>query len=78
MRCERDAKNFVPNLPAYTYEELMMLDAGTWFNETSIEQARLEFCLTTSIHFYVGGSRGLFQGKMLERDAQENECSRWD
>lgn len=41
---EIDAKNFVPNLPAYyTYQELLMLDAGTWFNETSLEQARPAF-----------------------------------
>lgn len=39
-----DIKAFVPNYPcSYTYQELMMLDAGKWFNETSIEQARTGF-----------------------------------
>ena len=68
---KEDAKNFVPNLPAYyTYEELMMLDAGTWFNETSIEQARPSFA---SQHQYISTLEDLVaysKGKMLERDAQ--------
>lgn len=35
-----DTKNFVPNYPSsYTYYELMHLDAGRWFNESSLEQA---------------------------------------
>lgn len=39
-----DIKAFVPNYPcSYTYQELMMLDAGKWFNETSLEQARSGF-----------------------------------
>lgn len=39
-----DVKAFVPNYPcSYTYQELMMLDAGKWFNETSIEQAQPGF-----------------------------------
>ena len=68
---KEDAKNFVPNLPAYyTYEELMMLDAGTWFNETSIEQARPSFA---SQNQYISTLEDLVaysKGKMLERDAQ--------
>lgn len=28
---------------SYMYEELLALDAGSWFNETSIEQARKSF-----------------------------------
>lgn len=39
-----DTKNFVPNYPSsYTYYELMHLDAGRWFNESSLEQARAGF-----------------------------------
>lgn len=35
-----DEKNFVPNLPAYyTYQELLMLDAGSWFNDSNLEEA---------------------------------------
>ena len=64
-----DAKNFVPNLPAYyTYEELSMLDAGTWFNETSIEQARPSF---SEQHQYVSTLEDLVnfaRGKILKRD----------
>ena len=68
---KEDAKNFVPNLPAYyTYEELMMLDAGTWFNETSIEQARPSFA---SQNQYISTLEDLVaysKGKMLERDVK--------
>lgn len=43
-KVDADAAAFVPNYPcSYTYEELMMLDAGSWFNETSLEQARPAF-----------------------------------
>ena len=66
-----DAKNFVPNLPAYyTYEELSMLDAGTWFNETSIEQARPSY---SDQHQYVSTLEDLVnfsRGKILKRDGQ--------
>ena len=47
-----------------------MLDAGTWFNETSIEQARPSFA---SQHQYISTLEDLVaysKGKMLERDAQ--------
>lgn len=42
----RDRDAFVPNYPcSYTYYELLMLDAGSWFNQdaASIEQAREGF-----------------------------------
>lgn len=39
-----DKATFAPNLPSsYTYEELLMLDAGAWFNEARPEQARKEY-----------------------------------
>ncbi len=42
----RDRECFVPNYPSsYTYYELLMLDAGSWFDEdpNSMEQAREKF-----------------------------------
>jgi len=43
-KVKQDKAGFVPNLTSYyTYEELLQLDAGTWFNETSMEQARSGF-----------------------------------
>ena len=44
IKCDKAA--FVPNYPcSYTYYELLMLDAGAWFNEdaASAEQARSSF-----------------------------------
>ena len=39
-KVKADEANFVPNLPAYyTYEELLMLDAGSWFNNENLEEA---------------------------------------
>lgn len=40
----QDTKNFIPNLPSsYTYEELLKLDAGSWFNDVNKEEARQGF-----------------------------------
>ena len=39
-KVKADEANFVPNLPSYyTYEELLMLDAGSWFNNENLEEA---------------------------------------
>lgn len=66
---EADKKNFIPNLPSYyTYEELMKLDAGTWFNQTSIEQARPQYAAQ---HQYISTLEDLVmyaRGKRLKRD----------
>ena len=46
LKLAADREAFVPNYPcSYTYYELLMLDAGSWFNEdeTSLEQARQGF-----------------------------------
>ena len=46
LKLAADRKAFVPNYPcSYTYYELLMLDAGSWFNEdeASLEQARQGF-----------------------------------
>lgn len=69
-KTKADRKSFVPNLPAYyTYEELMMLDAGTWFNQTSLEQARKGF---ETHKQYISSLEDLVmysKGKKLKRDA---------
>lgn len=47
---EADKASFRPYYAmSYMYEELLALDAGSWFNETSIEQAREAFPNNTSI-----------------------------
>lgn len=41
---KRDVASFRPyNASSYMYEELLALDAGSWFNESSMEQAREGF-----------------------------------
>ena len=68
---------------SYYYAELLMLDAGSWFNESSLEQARPTFKATENGRFENGHivySNGLYisaiqdqiayaQGKRLVRDA---------
>lgn len=52
---------------SYMYEELLALDAGSWFNETSIEQARKSFA---EKHQYVSALEDQIryaEGKMLKR-----------
>lgn len=65
-----DKANFLPNLTSfYTYEELLMLDAGTWFNEDNPEQARSGFSTHKQ---YISTLEDLIQiadGKKLKRDA---------
>lgn len=54
---------------SYMYEELLQLDAGTWFNESSPEQARTAFSTT---HQYVSTLEDQImyaEGKMLKRDS---------
>ena len=69
---------------SYYYAELLMLDAGSWFNESSLEQARPTFKATENGRFENGKivySNGLYisaiqdqiayaQGKRLIRDAE--------
>lgn len=55
---------------SYYYHELLMLDAGAWFNETSQEQARPGF---VDHHLYVSALQDQIayaEGKCLNRDAQ--------
>ncbi len=66
----RDVADFRPYYTmSYYYEELCQLDAGSWFNETSLEQARPAFA---SKHQYVSALQDQIayaEGKMLKRDA---------
>lgn len=75
-KIKADIKTFVPNYPcSYTYEELMMLDAGTWFNETSIEQARSGF---KDQRQYISTLEDLIKyskGYKLKRDANGRICN---
>ena len=69
-----DKKAFVPNYPcSYTYYELMLLDAGTWFNQDAVsqEQARKGF---SENHQYISTLQDLImysKGFKLERYAQD-------
>lgn len=53
----------------YMYEELMQLDAGTWFNETSIEMAREGFKTNKQYVSTLEDQIRYAEGKMLKRDA---------
>lgn len=65
-----DVASFRPYYASsYMYEELLALDAGTWFNETSMEQAREAF---SSKHQYVSALSdqiAFAEGKMLKRNS---------
>lgn len=68
-----DVANFRPYYAlSYYYHELLMLDAGAWFNETSQEQARPGF---VDNRLYVSALQDQIayaEGKKLNRDAQGN------
>lgn len=70
---QADRLAFKPNLTSfYTYSELLMLDAGTWFNELNPEQARPGFSTQKQ---YISALEDLImfsKGKRLKRDAQGN------
>lgn len=69
----RDVANFRPFYTmSYYYHELLQLDAGAWFNESSVEQARPSFAQSTGEHQYVSALQDQIayaEGKMLKRDA---------
>ena len=73
-----DKKAFVPNYPcSYTYYELMLLDAGTWFNQdaASQEQAREGF---SKNHQYISTLQDLImysKGYKLERYQGDNQAT---
>lgn len=66
----KDKEAFVPNYPcSYTYYELLMLDAGSWFNQDAVsaEQARTGF---TTHHQYISTLEDLImysKGYRLQR-----------
>ena len=67
---ETDKKNFIPLLTNfYTFQELQMLDAGSWFNTANPNQARSRF---TQERQYISALEDLVryaQGKKLRRNA---------
>lgn len=77
LRRTSNIENIYPereNLPAssFTYEELMKLDAGSWFNYSKQEQARTGFSTQKQ---YISTLEDLImfaQGKRLKRDANGN------
>ena len=80
---KKDVASFRPyNASSYMYEELLKLDAGSWFNETSMEQAREGFSET---HLYVSALEDQIkyaEGKRLKRDSNGERIYRitgkWD
>lgn len=66
---KKDKEGFVPYYAkAYMYEELMKLDAGTWFNNSTPNQARRGF---SEHHQYISALSDMIayaEGKMLARD----------
>lgn len=70
---QRDVYDFRPYYTmSYYYHELLALDAGSWFNTSSPDQARPSYSQTTGQHLYVSALQDQMayaQGKMLKRDA---------
>lgn len=71
---QRDVNDFRPYYTmSYYYHELLALDAGSWFNTSSQDQARPSFSQETGKHLYVSALQDQMayaQGKMLKRDSQ--------
>lgn len=61
---------------SYYYAELLMLDAGQWFNESSLEQARPSFKGTQYISS-LQDQIAYAEGKKLKRDADGNRVLTW-
>lgn len=76
-QCQRDKETFVPyRTSSYYYHELLMLDAGSWFNAASPQQARTAFSANGGIHQYVSALQDQMayaEGKMLLRDNATGE-----
>lgn len=67
---QADRLSFTPfYTKSYFYEELMMLDAGTWFNEDMPEQAREAFSTQKQYVSSLEDQIMYAEGKMLKRDA---------
>lgn len=76
-QCERDRETFVSyRTSSYYYHELLMLDAGSWFNAASPQQARAAFSANGGIHQYISALQDQMayaEGKMLRRDTTTGE-----
>ena len=80
---EADVAAFRPyNASSYMYEELMKLDAGSWFNQAKMEQARAGF---SENHLYISALEDQImyaEGKRLKRDENGERIYRitgkWD
>ena len=65
-----DRLSFTPfYTKSYFYEELMMLDAGTWFNEDMPEQAREAFSTQKQYVQTLEDQIMFAEGKIMKRDA---------
>lgn len=68
---EKDMASFVPYYAkSYMYEELLALDAGSWFNDACPEQGRASFSKRGGIHQYISSLADLIhyaKGMKLER-----------
>ncbi len=69
---ERDVNDFRPYYTmSYYYHELLALDAGSWFNTSSPDQARSSYSQDGGKHLYVSALQDQIayaSGKMLRRD----------
>ena len=66
---KKDKASFRPYYTmSYMYEELLALDAGTWFNESSLEQARPAFSTEKQYISTLEDQIRYAEGKMLKRD----------
>ncbi len=76
-QCQRDEKSFVPyRTMSYYYHELLALDAGSWFNAASPQQARAAFAADGGTHQYVSALQDQMayaRGKMLRRNGADGE-----
>ena len=78
-----DRLSFTPfYTKSYFYEELMMLDAGSWFNEDMPEQAREAFSTQKQYVSSLEDQIMYAEGKMLKRDANGERVytmtGKWD
>lgn len=71
---QRDVNDFRPYYTmSYYYHELLALDAGSWFNTSSPDQARSSYSQQGGTHLYVSALQDQIayaEGKMLRRDAR--------
>lgn len=69
-RVRADRNSFQPNKTSfYTYSELLVLDAGTWFNHARPEQAREAFSTQRQYISSLEDMIMIAMGKRLKRDA---------